>query len=100
MAVASMGQACAACVEPEAEIKGEGEQQDVDQRTLELTYKPAPERIGSVLRQGVRPDARESFGGFSGGKSVHRDAMCLGTSRANLLRHPPSEATGASFFVL
>ena len=60
-----------AFVEPEAEIEGEREQQDVDQRTLELTHEPAPERIGSVLGQGVRPDARESFGGFSGGKSVH-----------------------------
>jgi len=87
-----------AFVEPEAEIKDEGEQQDVDERTLELTHEPAPERIGRLLGQGVRPDARESFGGFSGRKSVHRDAMCLGKSRASLVRHPPSEATAASFW--
>src|SRR5687768_16221693 len=86
-----------AFVDPEAEIKSKGEQQDVDQRTLELTHEATPERLGSLLGQGVRPDSRESLGGFSGGKSVHRDAMCLGTSRASLLSHPPSESASLLF---
>jgi 6,7-dimethyl-8-ribityllumazine synthase len=39
-----------ASVHPEPEIKTKSEQQDVDQRTLELTDEPAPERIGSGRR--------------------------------------------------
>lgn len=36
--------------EPDTQIKGEREQQDVDQRTLVLTYEPAPERIARGFR--------------------------------------------------
>ena len=38
-----------AFIDPEAEIEGQREQQDVDQRALELTHKPAPERIRGVF---------------------------------------------------
>ena len=84
-----------AFIEPEAEIKDEGEQQDVDQWALELTQEAAPEWIRRPLGQRVRPDMGEPSGGFGGGESVHRDAMGLSKGRASRRGRSTAEATSA-----
>ena len=69
-----------AFVDPEAEIKGKGEQQDVDQRTLELTHEPTPERIGSVLRASAFGPTRESRSVASAVESPFIGTPCTSSS--------------------
>ena len=69
--MASIGQVVRAFVQPDAEIEGESEQQDVNERARELTQQAAPERIGWPLGQRVRPDAGEPFGRNRGREPAH-----------------------------
>jgi hypothetical protein len=69
-------------VHPESEVKGQREQQDVDQRTIELTREAAPERIGRLLRKRVRSTPCESFLGFTGRESAHHDSVFGNTRRS------------------
>jgi hypothetical protein len=56
-----------AIVNPKDEIERQREQQDEDERAVELTKEPPPDRNGRLNGQRIRPDARQPFRRLSAG---------------------------------
>ncbi len=73
-----------AFVEPEPGIEDDGEDQDVDERALELADEAVPQRVWRAFRQGVGPDFGQPppcLCSREASHDAHRDT-CPGASRA------------------